>query len=125
MGFKVMSRRCDQCLMDAKNRIVSAARASELLRQCAQQNVPFLCHKGTMVGREIACRGHHDAMPSKNARFAEWLGLAHEEFDPVTLQRAPSRSEDGSQARPASDGEARLAAGQQATEPSHPREETP
>lgn len=87
MGFKVMSERCGQCLMDPENRIVSARRAGEILKHCYREDVPFLCHKGTMAGQDIACRGHHDATPSKSARFAAWLGLPNEEYDPATLER--------------------------------------
>ena len=87
MSFKVMSRRCDQCLMDPENRIVSSRRAAGLLRTCAQADIPFLCHKGSIAGQDIACRGHHDASPCRVARMGEWLGIAPVEIDPDTLQR--------------------------------------
>ena len=88
MAFKVMSRRCDQCLMDPENRIVSVSRAGDLLRQCKERDAPFLCHKGSYEGLEIACRGHHDAAPCRVARVSKAFGISPQEYDPDTLERA-------------------------------------
>lgn len=82
-GFQVMSRKCDQCLL-GPNRIVSSNRAAEILKQCARDDTHFLCHKGTMAGRQIGCRGHYDTAPGRVPRFAQWLDLVTE-IDPDTL----------------------------------------
>lgn len=88
MPFKVMSRECDQYLMKPEARIVSARRAGQIISECKAQDVPFLCHKGTIAGQDIACRGLHDATGGcRNSRMADWLGLPHEEIDPDTLKR--------------------------------------
>lgn len=79
--FDVMAPRCDQCLFDPKHRVVSAARAAEIIRITKEQDTKFICHKTA----DVACRGHHDAMPCRAARFARAVGIAIREFDPETL----------------------------------------
>lgn len=83
--FDVMARRCDQCLFDPENRIVPAERAAEIIRQTKAADTKFICHKASLGGLEVACRGHHDAMPCRAARFAMHVGIAIREFDPDTL----------------------------------------
>jgi hypothetical protein len=89
-GFHVMSRMCDQCLLSPE-RIVSNGRAAEILKQCAREDTHFLCHKGTMAGRDIGCRAHYDRAPGRVPRFAQWLGLVTE-IDPDTLEPVPCDS---------------------------------
>ncbi len=60
MTFKVMDRRCDQCLY-GDNKIVSDARRKQLLRDTVGQDNHFLCHKATIVGEDVCCRGDFDA----------------------------------------------------------------
>ena len=81
--FEVMSRKCDQCLM-TKDRIVSGRRAAQLVEECRRKDQSFLCHKGTMEGRKIACRGHFDTGVGQFSRIAERLGMIVE-IDPETL----------------------------------------
>jgi hypothetical protein len=58
-------------------------------RDCA-----FFCHKATIAGREIACRGHFDATGGGQlARIAGRLGVI-EFIDPKTL-RATADSASG------------------------------
>ncbi len=55
----VMSDRCDQCLY-GEHAIVSDARRKELLQEITRTDQYFVCHKATIVGRDVACRGDWD-----------------------------------------------------------------
>lgn len=92
MGFEVMSRECDQCLV-SKNRIVSGARAAQIITGCRLKGVHFVCHKSP-AGRSIACRGVHEMQIGQMSRIAERLG-AVVSIDPVTL--LPTSAEPPSQ----------------------------
>ncbi len=59
MGWEVMAERCDQCLF-GPNAIVSAARRRELLVGCRRDDRTFECHKATILGRKVTCRGFYD-----------------------------------------------------------------
>lgn len=87
-GFHVMSRKCDQCLLSPE-RIVSATRAAQIIKECALKDCSFLCHKGTIAGREIACRGHFDTGVGQMSRIAERFRMIVE-IDPDTLEPANS-----------------------------------
>jgi hypothetical protein len=83
--FEVMASKCDQCLL-TKNRIVSAARAREIVKVTRQKDCSFICHKGSIAKREIACRGHYDETGGGQlARIARRLN-AVVEIDPKTLE---------------------------------------
>lgn len=84
MTFDVMARKCDQCLLTPQ-RIVSAKRMAEIVRKCRQQDISFICHKASIAGRDIACRGHFDTGVGQMSRIAERLGMVRE-IDPDTLQ---------------------------------------
>lgn len=74
--FKVMDRKCDQCLYDPKNRIVSDARAAQIMRECSRKDNNFLCHKGTILGEEIYCAGDFDQRgPGQMGRIAGRIGV--------------------------------------------------
>lgn len=74
MAFEVMEERCDQCLF-GPNKIVSDKRRTQILKECAENDLHFICHKATMLGRDVGCRGHYDSTPGKLARFSDWLGI--------------------------------------------------
>lgn len=57
--FKVMAERCNQCLF-GPDKIVSNARRSEILRKIRREDSYFVCHKASIAGVEIACRGDWD-----------------------------------------------------------------
>lgn len=83
-GFEVMESRCDQCLFDPANRIVSAERAREVLNECRRTDTHFVCHKSTIAdGGNVCCRGFYDANPmaSNSMRIAARLGVVR--FVPV------------------------------------------
>ena len=84
VAFEVMSRKCRECLM-TQDRIVSAARAAEIIRETKRKDMKFICHLSP-GRRNIACRGHHDAMPCRAARFALEFGIPIREIDPETLE---------------------------------------
>lgn len=59
MTFKVMEERCDQCLY-GPDKIVSNKRRSEIIREITRKDSHFICHKATIAGQRIACRGDWD-----------------------------------------------------------------
>lgn len=72
--FEVMAEKCDQCLM-SKGKIVDDERRWEILETTERRDCHFICHKATIAGRDIACRGHFDATGGgKVGRFATWIG---------------------------------------------------
>lgn len=56
----VCSHACDQCLF-SKERIVTKARAKEIITECLETNQFFECHKGNIVSMSICCRGFFEA----------------------------------------------------------------
>jgi hypothetical protein len=56
MPFKVMSKRCDECLY-GPNKIVSNERRRELQREMAARDRHFSCHKATIAGVDVCCHG--------------------------------------------------------------------
>lgn len=74
--FLVMEKQCDQCLF-SRNRIVSAARKKEILRQCVKQDSHFICHKTNGV----CCRGFYDRISTNLIRIAAEHGVI--EFVPA------------------------------------------
>lgn len=84
MPLKVCEHQCDQCLF-SKNRIVSAQRMKQILKDCEKKDDHFLCHKGTIVGIDVVCRGFYENKTSKVIRFLKWLGLSPDFVNPDTL----------------------------------------
>lgn len=74
--FPVCAAACGECLF-SNQRIVSQKRASAVVRECLQRDTTFLCHKGTLAGREVTCRGFWDRYPGigQLRRIAERLGV--------------------------------------------------
>lgn len=78
------ARRCDQCLT-TRNRIVSGARAAEIVRQCRATDNHFFCHKGTAAGLQVHCRGVHDINPGLAYRLGVAIGVPVRAVDPEAL----------------------------------------
>lgn len=78
------SRRCRECLV-TKGRIVPGSRAAELVVQCRREDVHFVCHKGSLAGLNLHCRGVHEIAPARSYRFAKAHGIPVREIDPETL----------------------------------------
>lgn len=55
---------CDQCLF-SENRIVSKERMEEIVDQCWKKKKYFICHKGSIANKNIACRGYFDYFMNK------------------------------------------------------------
>lgn len=95
-ALEIMSRACDGCLL-TKDRIVTGERAADIIRSTREIGAErhFLCHKGSIVGREIACRLHAERFPSQAVQVATRLTAAGlGEFviwiDPDTLEPDPN-----------------------------------
>lgn len=80
------SKPCDQCLT-TRRRIVSGERAAELVRDCRRTGNHFVCHKGSIAGLVVHCRGVHDISPSNAYRFAVAAGIPVREVDPNELDK--------------------------------------
>lgn len=79
IAYEIMKKRCNECLFtDAK--IVGDSRKQEILRDCAKRSVHFVCHKATLAGWDVACRGFHEAAPGSTAagRLAVRLNIVTE-----------------------------------------------
>lgn len=74
MGLKVCENQCNQCLF-SKNRIVSKSRMTEILKSCSKKDNHFLCHKGTLAGKEVVCKGFYDAYDSQMIVIAKRLNV--------------------------------------------------
>lgn len=57
--MKVMEKRCDQCLY-GPDKIVSNKRRSEIIREITRKDCHFICHKASIAGQDVACRGDFD-----------------------------------------------------------------
>jgi hypothetical protein len=80
--------------MDPENRIVSASRAGDLIRETKAADAHFICHKASLKGQDVACRGHHDAMPCRLARMSAHYGLPVEEVSEADLSALPEQDEE-------------------------------
>lgn len=70
----VCEKRCDQCLYSTA-KVVSDKRREALLRACRRSGRYFLCHKATLAGKAVVCRGFFDTERNQACRVAERLGL--------------------------------------------------
>jgi hypothetical protein len=74
-GFVVMAERCDQCLYGS-DKIVSNDRRKEIIRGLDETGGFFICHKSTILGRVVACRGDMEQRGcGQTGRIAEALGM--------------------------------------------------
>jgi hypothetical protein len=69
-GFEVCEKQCDQCLF-SPNRIVSKARMAQIVRDCRKQDRHFQCHKASIAGRDVCCKGFYDTQTSQLMRIAQ------------------------------------------------------
>lgn len=56
MKLKVCNHACNQCLF-TDNRIVSGERATQVISEALETDGFFECHKGTLQGKRVVCRG--------------------------------------------------------------------
>ncbi len=82
------SKRCAQCLT-TRDRIVSGARAAQIIKDCRATRNHFFCHKGASGTKENAllhCRGVHDLLNGSRAHdLAQTLGIPIREIDPDSI----------------------------------------
>ena len=72
--FKVMAERCDQCLF-SEDRIVSKERMADVIKECRQKDIYFICHKATIAGdQKVCCRGFYDTQDTQIIQIADRLG---------------------------------------------------
>ena len=84
--LEVCEERCNQCLFST-DRIVSSARMAEIIRDCRAKDTHFQCHKHTINGRDVMCRGFYETQPpSQMLRIAERLSMVT--FVPVPVLKA-------------------------------------
>ena len=78
------SRCCGQCLT-TKGRIVSGATAAAIVRDCRADRTHFQCHKGSIAGLNVHCRGVHDRFGSLAHDVGVAIGVEIREVDPDDL----------------------------------------
>lgn len=78
----VCAKRCAECLF-SENRIVSAERAKAVIDGALRRDTWFECHRGSLKGRRLVCRGFYDAhaRDTRGLRMAVALGIVR--FVPV------------------------------------------
>lgn len=54
---------------------MSAARAREILSECKQKDIHFVCHKATIAEKDVCCRSFYDTQTSQMVRIAQRLGM--------------------------------------------------
>jgi hypothetical protein len=89
-GFEVCEKQCDQCLF-SPNRIVPKKRMAEILRNCRRDDKHFICHKGSIAGRDVCCRGFYDTQTSQLMRIAQRLGMV--KFVPIPQKEDHERQD--------------------------------
>lgn len=61
--FQVFKSPCQNCLL-SKDRIVSPARAKQIIEECKQNETHFICHKSTIKDQgSICCKNFFDKFP--------------------------------------------------------------
>lgn len=78
------SRPCNQCLT-SPSRIVSGERAADIVRDCRATGKHFICHKGSIAGLNVHCRGVHNCVGSQAFQLAQRLGIPVVEINPDEL----------------------------------------
>ncbi|AUR95949.1 hypothetical protein NVP1215B_031 [Vibrio phage 1.215.B._10N.222.54.F7] len=75
--LEVSKKCCGQCLF-TKNKIVSDERRDSLIKETVAADTHFICHKGSIIGKDIVCRGFYDKHPSTLIQVSERLGMVKE-----------------------------------------------
>jgi hypothetical protein len=91
--FKVYKNSCKNCLL-SKNRIVSSARAKEIIKTCANEQTFFVCHKATIENKNICCKTFYDKFSqlSKLATFAKGVNCV-EFVEQTDSEKMPTHKE--------------------------------
>jgi hypothetical protein len=72
--FEVCEKQCDQCLF-SNNKIVPDNRKKSLLKKITKEQGFFECHKSTIAGTHVCCKGFYDQLGyhSQMIRISERL----------------------------------------------------
>lgn len=70
--FEVKKECCNQCLF-TENRIVGAKRFKQILNDCRITDSHFQCHKATIEGKDVCCKGFYEKQSSNLIRIAQRL----------------------------------------------------
>lgn len=98
-GLLVAAKRCDQCLY-SRGKIVTDERREDVLKHCRQTGKYFLCHKSTLTGGAVVCRGFFDTEPNQACQVARRLRIVCF-VDPSTGASAPTaQKEEGAPKAP-------------------------
>jgi hypothetical protein len=75
-GFVTLNECCNECLF-SPDRIVSGQRAAEVIDSCKKSGAHFQCHKATLNGLDVACKGFVDTFHghTPGMRFSKAMGL--------------------------------------------------
>lgn len=89
------ARPCGECLT-TRNRVVSGERAAEIVRGCRRTGKHFQCHKGSIAGLNVHCRGVHDLLVrqwggSTAYQIATRFGIEVREVNPDALEGGEDR----------------------------------
>ena len=71
--FKVYAARCNECLF-SKDKIVSDERRAQILAECKRKDSHFICHKATISGQNVCCRGFYETQTSNLIRVMGRIG---------------------------------------------------
>lgn len=55
-----------------------------ILKGCKKKDTHFICHKATIAGEEVVCKGFFDTQTSQMIRIAGRLNMI-KEVDPETI----------------------------------------
>ena len=72
--FEVKKKCCNQCLY-SKNKIVSDTRKKQLLKGVQREDRHFTCHKATIEGKDVCCRGFYEQSTSNMIRISQRLNM--------------------------------------------------
>ena len=72
--FKVKKECCGQCLF-GKDKIVSSERKRSVLSDCRKNDNHFICHKASIKGEDVCCKGFYDTQTSGMIRISQRLRM--------------------------------------------------
>ena len=71
--FQVANKQCENCLL-GPNALVSPEAVRQHLKTCREKDCHFICHKASMEGKDICCRGFYDTQTSNLIRVMQRIG---------------------------------------------------
>lgn len=72
--FRVAQKRCNECLY-TRNKIVEDSRREAIVQSCKETGKYFICHKATLTGWGVVCRGFFEEEANPSCQVAQRLGL--------------------------------------------------